>query len=155
MRAEYINPLIVSLVNICRDMTGTEIQKANPHIRSNPLSINEVAIMIGITGDLKGQLMLSFKEETAKRIVSKMMMGTPVLELDELSKSAISELGNMIAGNYATGLSGYGLQVDITTPTVIKGNNIEISLFNKKQLSIPFISDIGEITVDISITELS
>ena len=36
---------------------------------------------------------------TAKDIASRMMMGMPVVELDAMARSALSELGNMMMGN--------------------------------------------------------
>ena len=42
-------------------------------------------------------------------MASKMMMGMPVTALDDMSISAISELGNMIMGNAATILLNKGI----------------------------------------------
>ena len=46
-----------------------------------------------------------------------MMMGMPVTALDDMSASAINELGNMMMGNAATILSTKGIAMDITPPT--------------------------------------
>ena len=54
-------------------------------------------------------------------IAGKMMM-MPVQQLDEISTSAICELGNMIMGNASTVFSVEGIGIDITPPTMCKGN---------------------------------
>lgn len=56
-----------------------------------------------------------------------MMMGMPVEELDELSKSAITELSNMILGNAATIFYNRSIKMEITPPALFVGDNMEIS----------------------------
>lgn len=153
LKAEYINPLISSFINVYKSITNFDIKIGELFIRNNSLSANDIVVIIGITGDLNGQLILSFSKETALNIVSKMMMDTPILELDDMSISAIGELGNIIIGNYITSLSNNNLKIDITTPTVLSGDKMKINLFNKKQISVPFNSDLGKMVVDISISE--
>ena len=64
--------------------------------------------------------MKAFEHAIACDIASKMIM-MPITEMDELSKSAICELGNMIMGNTATIFSTRGIGIDITPPTVGNG----------------------------------
>lgn len=45
----------------------------------------------------------------------------PVDTLDEMAKSAISELANMLTANSATTLSCMGRTVDISVPHSLKG----------------------------------
>lgn len=78
--------------------------------------------MIGITGEMKGQVLMAFSYANALNVASRMMMGMPVTELDDMATSAISELGNMIMGNAATIFSTKGIVIDITPPTVCQGS---------------------------------
>ena len=56
-----------------------------------------------------------------------MMMGMQVVELDEMAKSAICELSNMILGNSATAFSENKIIVDITPPSLLIGKDINVS----------------------------
>lgn len=80
-----------------------------------------MVILIGVTGEMRGQVVLSIDEKKACEIASRMMMGMPVPELDDMAISAISELGNMIMGNAATVFSVRNIGIDITPPTVGRG----------------------------------
>jgi CheY-specific phosphatase CheX len=60
-------------------------------------------------------------------IASGMMGGMQLAELDEISKSAISELTNMILGNTATILYNKGINIDITPPSFLMGENLQVS----------------------------
>ena len=61
------------------------------------------------------------------KIASAMMMGMKITELDEMSKSAIAESANMILGNAATILYNKGIKIEITPPSLMTGENIQIS----------------------------
>lgn len=56
-----------------------------------------------------------------------MMGGMEVKDLDEIAISAIGEIGNMIMGNTSTIYAQKGLKIDITPPTIVLGEKIEIS----------------------------
>ena len=81
-------------------------------------------IMLGITGEITGQVCVVMGADTAKDIASRMMMGMPVDALDDMAKSALSELGNMMMGNAATLLSNNNILIDITPPTLLVGSAI-------------------------------
>jgi len=78
------------------------------------------------------------------------MMGMPVNEIDEMAKSALSELGNMIMGNSATLLFNKGVKIDITPPSLVKGTAIEISSAGMETMCVPLISPIGDVEFDIA-----
>jgi len=84
-------------------------------------------------------------------VASGMMMGMPVEEIDEMAKSALSELGNMIMGNSATLLFNVGAQIDITPPSLVKGTSIEITSAGMETICVPLVSTMGEIEFDIGI----
>lgn len=80
-----------------------------------------------------------------------MMGGYPVNELDDIAKSAISELCNMIMGNTATLYTQQNIRVNITPPTVLTGENLEITVHKSVVLNIPLVFDSGEqMEIDIS-----
>lgn len=121
MSADYINPFLMATTGIIKDVCQEELSIGKPYIKTNEFGEDSAIIMIGLTGQLKGQVLLAFNMQSALYVASKMMMGMPVTELDDMAKSAISELGNMIMGNAATMLSQKGILVDITPPTLVTG----------------------------------
>lgn len=92
--------------------------------------------------------MLAFSYENACKVASKMIM-MEVTEFDELSTSAISELGNMIMGNAATILSTKGIGIDITPPSFCRGN-ISIVTSYAKNICIPLTYN-GETLIELDI----
>lgn len=121
LNAEHVNPFLISATKVLKDMCYIDAQIGKPYVRADNFTKDTIIIMLGLTGEIKGQVMLAFSNHTACSIASKMIM-MPITQLDELSTSAISELGNMILGNAATIFSTKGIIVDITTPSMIYGN---------------------------------
>lgn len=136
INVNYINPFLMAATTIIRDTCGIEMKIGKPYIKSTQFQGDSVVIMIGITGQMRGQVMLALDYEKALEVASKMMMGMPVSELDEIAISAISELGNMIMGNAATIFSTKGIGIDITPPTVCRGS-LTISQSYTKNICIP------------------
>ena len=124
------------------------------YIKKSPFTADRVIILVGLAGEIKGQVFFSMEENVACTIASAMMMGMPVSELDEMSKSAISELGNMIVGNAATLFSSKGISIDITTPTVMVGTNISISTNTTQTVCVPVeFNDNLKVEIDIALQE--
>lgn len=153
MKAEYINPFVKASIDILTQMTQIDFQVGKPTLKGSPCSAHNIVILIGITGDIKGQAMLSFDEGMALYIVSRMMGGMEVTALDEISKSALSELGNMILGNSATLLYNTGVKVDITPPTLMMGNNLSISTDQMQTICVPIETEGKRIELNIFVKE--
>ena len=79
-----------------------------------------------------------------------MMGGMAISELDEISKSAVSEMGNMIMGNASTIFAKKGISIDITPPSLLTGEKIEIS--NKiSTIVVPVeIEGLGTVSINVA-----
>jgi len=154
MKVEYINPFIQGTTNVLKNVCNEETTLGKIFLKNSPYTGETISIIIGVTGDIKGQVIFSLNIESACSIASKMMMGMPVEEMDELAKSAISELTNMILGNTATIFYNNGIMIDITPPSLIMGQNIQISTTKTETVCIPLkLSDGKEFAIDVALQE--
>jgi len=155
VNVKYINPFIKATQSVLKNACQEDTSLGKLFLKQSPYSSNRVAIIIGITGHIKGQVIFSIGEETACYIASKMMMGMPVNDLDEMAKSAISELTNMILGNTATMFYNDGVLIDITPPSFLMGQNMQISTNkNSQTICIPLILQNGQnFEIDVSLQE--
>lgn len=124
IKAEHLNPFLLSAKQVLQQVCNVDVQfgpisKDDFFVSGEPLFI-----MLGITGEITGQVCVVMGADTAKDIASRMMMGMPVDALDDMAKSALSELGNMMMGNAATLLSNSNVLIDITPPTLLVGSAI-------------------------------
>lgn len=130
-----------------------KIEEEHPYIMKDIVLNNNIGVIIGLTGSMKGQVMINIPEEIGKKIASNMLGGLPIAALDDTAKNAICQLGNMIVGNAATGLYDMGLKVDITSPCVIEGKGMIYFVANQDIVSLSFKTEDNQIQIHISIKE--
>lgn len=150
MKAEHINPFIISICKVMKDMCMINLTIGKPSMRANNYEADASLIKLGIVGSLTGEIILNLEHATALEVVSKMMM-MPVDNIDEMGQSAISELGNMVAGNAATVFANNSIALDITPPSYFIGSDYPDD--GKEKFSIPFTCDVGKVTLDVHISE--
>ena len=129
---------------------GQDLEVKPSYVHKHLEVENALAISLELTGDITGRVLVRFTEDNAKQIASAMMMGMPVEELDDMSVSALAELGNMIMGGASSHLAEEGVVTDITTPTVLRGK-VLLSYPNSETVTVPLQNSAVRITLDISI----
>jgi chemotaxis protein CheX len=154
LNVEYINPFISVSVNLMKMVCNETASRGKVFIKNSTFASDNVVIIIGVAGEIKGQVFFSMNNITACNIASTMMFGTEVKELDDMAKSAIAELGNMIMGNVSTEFFNNGIKIDITPPTVLVGKDMALSTRGLKTICIPLLLEkLGKIEIDVALTE--
>ena len=148
LNADYINPFLIASTKVLKDMVFVEAKLGKPFLNTLKFDEGSLLIMLGITGEIKGQVILRFRNDIALDIASKMCM-MPMTELNELAQSAICELCNMILGNAATVFSTNGVGIDITPPTVCRGNVLFSS--DAANICVPVVYE-EEKTIEINVS---
>lgn len=151
MKAEYVNPFLMAFNNVVEQIVFIKPKIGALYIKEGSVKSGDVVISIGVTGDLTGTVVLNMSDDTAKMIASKMMMGMEIKELDDMAKSAISELGNMIAGNSTGYFLNMGKNINITPPSMYTGKNMSIYAYKGKAICIPMKINDETIEIDISL----
>ncbi len=151
MKAEFVNPFASAVLMVFQKEFGMNVMRDSLVLYQGPLRGADVNTIIGVTGQLEGQVIYTFEERVALRIASA-LMGEAVEELDELAKSAVAELGNIITGNAAIGLSENGYNCILTPPTLLTGKELIVTTFTPV-LNIPFSTDFGSVTVHVALRE--
>lgn len=123
---KYINPFVKATITVLEmlGMTGGKLGK--PSLSDMKFPDNAFLIQVGVTGGMKGQVIIGLTEQKAKETASIMMMGMPVDTLDEMACSALGELGNMIMGNTSTIFSTMNIIFDITPPLSMHGYDLKL-----------------------------
>ncbi len=151
MNVDYINPFIEASQSVLMMMTGKKPELGQVYIRKSTFKSDNIAVVVGLTGKIRGQVVLSFSKKSALAVASAMMGGMMLAELDDISKSAIAELANMIMGNTATLLASRGIGIEITPPSMIMGEKLLIAPANMKTICIP-LNVGGENMIDIDVS---
>jgi len=151
MKAEFINPFLESARNVIEQMVQIRPSTGQLAIKDIQLVDRHVWIQIGLTGQMSGNIVFGLSETVALKIISAMMGGFAITEIDEMGRSAISELGNMISGNASTLLYNQGVRVDITPPRIMRADFVD-HFTPGRALAVPLIMDgIGEMEIQVLI----
>lgn len=154
MNVEYINPFIEASQSVLTMMTGSKPVLGKVYLKKVPFPSDDIAVIVGLTGRIRGQVVISLSNDTALTVASAMMGGVALAELDDISKSAISELGNMIMGNTATILSSRGIGIEITPPSLLVGQNMVITPAHMRTVCVPLLlADEKSIEINVSLEE--
>ncbi|WP_417203817.1 chemotaxis protein CheX [Acetoanaerobium sticklandii] len=149
MDVKLINPFIGAVTGIMPQVGFSSITRKGISLKGKKFTVSGVVLTLGIVGDKKGNVVYSIDMDGAKKIASTMMMGMPVEELDDMSKSALSELSNMLTANASINFSNDGINVDISVPTMMYGEEIEINLQKDNIVCIDF--DVDGIALSVNV----
>lgn len=78
-------------------------------------------LMISFEGEISGLILYIIQQEFVQKIVKTFYMKDleNLLDMDEMDKSAVCEIGNIMAGSYVNAISGLtGITIDISTPSI-------------------------------------
>ena len=137
MNVEHINPFVTATKDIIKQVCQIEVNLGTPRLSVMDIDGPAFMVSVGITGQVRGIVTLELSEEEACALASAMMMGMPVDKIDDMSRSALCELSNMIMGTASTLLSSAGYATDITPPTSMWGDNMKIATSDTKTICVP------------------
>lgn len=153
LSAEHINPFLMAAKKVLQDVCFVETAIQKPILKEASFGAQTWVIMVGVTGEMRGQVLLAMSHENACSIASKMCM-MEVTEINDFAASALSELGNMIMGNAATVFSSNGIGIDITPPTLSHGQ-VSFSNSYAKSLCIPLVFPEGHLDLYLAVRQES
>lgn len=151
MNVNHINAVCSATKSIMTNHFGVETKPNKPSSSKGVIPSDDVAVVLGVSGQLSGQIICTLSTNTAKKIVGTMMGGMTIESIDEMGWSALQEFGNWVAGSTATELSKQNCIIDVTPPVVNEG----VSKFHSTRMfiTVPMDSTIGQISIHISLSE--
>lgn len=151
MQPDLINIFRNAAVDVLQHECGGEVVTGPVRTLSSAQTSDEVTVLIGISGDVRGMVLIGLSEATARGIVSR-MMGEPCARFDELAQSGIAELGNVITGRATRGLESAGYGVNISPPGLIVGGpGVIVSTVNIRRFVVPLRTPVGDVTLHAAI----
>ncbi len=154
MDVTLIKPFVDATLNVLETMAFTKAQAGKPYLKTDEVAHGDVSGVLGLTGEGKGTISVSFSEECILPIVSN-MLGEKMDAMTDDIKDAVGEITNMIAGQARMKLDQMGKKLKAAIPTVIVGQNHTITHMTQQPvMAIPFNTDNGAaFTIEVSFGE--
>ncbi|REE77730.1 chemotaxis protein CheX [Paenibacillus taihuensis] len=137
--------------NVLAGYLGLIVETSELQQGANSIESNGVGVALQIIGQMEGQFISTMSTATVKELVSRMMGGYEVQQLDEMCWSAFQEFGNWFVSGIATELASQGIQVNITQPLLHEGDVTYHSINNYTVVTMT--SEIGKIDVYMQLEE--
>jgi len=153
MKEEWINSFLAPAKLVWQKELGQALELAGAQMVSNQYTTDDITAIIGVSGQLQGNVLYGFSEETTKSIISVMVGEDSTPVSNEIGLSAIGEIANVITGNAATKLAELGYRCDISPPVVIEPVGTKFTTVGGPQMLVSFASSLGNLSVRISLFE--
>lgn len=151
INAEYINPFLEAASVVFKSILNVDLRRGKLIIKENPIPSLDVAIIIGITGGVTGEIVYSMSYPMVQKIAEVLMPGMSQEQMMNEYKDIVGELANMITGNAMNLFASTGKVIDMTTPTVIDGKNFNITMIKQTTLGITLYSPMGQLEMNIAL----
>lgn len=154
MERKYLDPFIEATQGVFKEFFSVEPILKTPYLidRKQPYSWDLTSV-IGIAGDSRGVVVISFTEALARDLTARLssLNGQPTM--DDVVDT-IGEVVNIIAGNAKKGLEEYRLVISL--PSIIRGTSHELSWPGKHTaiIGIPFELPMGEFLLAVGLENI-
>ncbi|MCL2101374.1 MAG: chemotaxis protein CheX [Fibromonadales bacterium] len=152
MKAEWINAFILATRDTFQKMLMLQVEAGKPYLLSEDMNIKDISGMIGLTGTIKGAVVIGFTEESALKTVNK-FLGEKYTQLSPDVSDAVGELVNIIAGYVKKFVQKE--KFGISLPSVARGSKHMVYMPKyAPTIVIPFTSpEIGNFVLEAALAE--
>jgi len=154
MEKPYVETFVNSTLQSLGECMDIQLTAGEPVENAVPEPFDGVVVIIGIMGDMKGRIIYSMVDETALKICEAMNY-EPFDTLNDLARSTISELGNIIGGRAVSDLNDKGLKLMMSPPVMFTGKVILTSDKLTGAILIPIESNFGSIKVNLAVESVA
>jgi chemotaxis protein CheX len=139
MNVEYINPFIIATTTVFKTMLNIDLKINKPILKNDRTTSGDVTGIMGLVGDSKGTICMSFTKKGAL-FVYKTLMGDDNDDLNPEVVDAIGEITNITSGQARKEFEKSKINLKAAIPTVVVGKDIELHFISSLPIvSLPFI----------------
>jgi chemotaxis protein CheX len=153
MDVKFINPFIGATLHVLKTISSTETEAGKPFLKKDQYARGDVTGIIGLIGDVRGSVSVTFTEKCILSIVSK-MFNEEIKGLNNEIKDAVGEITNMISGQARQELAKVGRNLKAAIPMVIMGkDHIICHITSHPIIAIPFTTQYGPFMIEVCFEE--
>jgi chemotaxis protein CheX len=124
------NAIVKAVQNVCQTMLSTAAPLRGRADEPPPSGTFQMLGNVGFAGDANGSVFLCLTDGFAKFATGEILGMSPgEVEMNgpDVVKDAIGEITNMTAGGFKNQLCDIGYPCKLTLPTIVRGNNLQVS----------------------------
>ena len=148
-RDSYVSTYAKVLQEGLQQIAGLESELQVQEENSGPLSVNGVAVIIGVVGEPRGRVAFYMDEETMRGFARAVLQQESVTDAE--AQAAVEESGNIIAGHGISRINDVikDREMRLTPPGIISGVDIKLSNPELIAFNIKAKTSIGDIFMNV------
>ncbi|MBN1495307.1 MAG: chemotaxis protein CheX [Spirochaetes bacterium] len=151
INAEFVNPFLEAASAVFKSILNVDLRRGKLVIKDSPIPSLDLAILIGITGGVTGEVVYSMGFNMVYKIANVLVPGLTEEQIQQEYKDIIGEMANMITGNAMNLFATTGKRINMTTPTVVVGKDFTITLIKQTTLGINLYSPMGQLEMNVAL----
>lgn len=151
INADFVNPFLEAASAVFKSILNVDLRRGKLVIKESPIPSLDVAIIIGITGGVTGEVVYSMGYAMVVKIAQALVPGLKEDQVKSEYKDIIGEMANMITGNAMNLFASSGKRINMTTPTVVEGKEFTITLIKQTTLGINLYSPMGQLEMNVAL----
>ncbi|MEN8906251.1 MAG: chemotaxis protein CheX [Clostridiales bacterium] len=151
MNTKKINEFIDTSKDVIYSSTNYKVIKHKIIEKNATYICSDVAIVFGISGNIKGQVIFTMSESAAIKIAARIFEEIEIVEFDEIARCSISEFGNILLARAIQVFSDKESYIDISPPALATGTNLVMHIDKMSVIGISITLD-DSIPFDINIS---
>lgn len=153
MEIKHMEPFVQETINTFEVLLGVRPQEKELSTKDCPNGTYDVSAFIGLSGPGTGGVVLSFPEDVACKVVSR-MLGEEIKEVNQDVSDGLGELVNIITGNAKRSCVKYGFQgISLSLPNVVVGKHRTVWRTKDMPCLVKkfFSSDLGPFCIEVNL----
>ncbi len=148
-RDSYVSTYAKVLQDGLQQIAGLESEIQVQEENSGPLSVNGVAVIIGVVGEPRGRVAFYMDEDTMRGFAGAVLQQDSVTDAE--AQAAVEESGNIIAGHGISRINDVikDREMRLTPPGIISGVDIKLSNPELIAFNIKAKTSIGDIFMNV------
>jgi CheY-specific phosphatase CheX len=130
-----------------------EVKKGPITVLGRQSRDHAIAVLAGVVGaHYTGTVIFWIQENTARKMLE--YLDPTATDFQETLYEGLGEVVNIVSGNAVQHLARNGIELAMTTPSLVVGGPMEIHMMNQNAYSITMLSPFGQIGIDIAVKQL-
>jgi len=149
-----LNIILLSAINVVKQISNIDLVKKHIFSTQNSLTINSDLLLIKLSGDIEGDILIKFDEQLKSKILENFLKDFSNLNDSNNSsvvQSAFNEIGNLISAKISNFLCADNKKVNISSVGFLKQKD-EISY--ESIFTVEMTSNFGDLSIYLGINEL-
>ena len=155
MNAAHVNPFLSATIRLFERTFGVAAEPGKAYLEDRSLSQRwDISGVMVLTGNAIGVVAIRLTRLLADKLLERSGVTWKTEdERHELVNGMVGELVNVIAGNAASELSGF--DIEISVPVIVQGKNHTVAWPDREPIvGVPFNTPLGPFLVNLSLIEV-